>query len=425
MFKTMKYDVFICYRRECGLDVARPLKQELEKHGFKVFLDFDSLKDGFFDNIIKSAIDEAPVFILVLSEHALDRCAEEDDWVRFEIEYAISKNCHIVPVNPNLSFKGFPGNTPQQIKDGLGLHQYSDVLMGQLFDYSVRKLVDERIKPYVRKKPVHHFKKAGLIAAVLVAVVLAVFALYRFFYSKTDVSDLTHFIVNGAEFEMVYVEGGTFIMGCDSVGYGIDTDESPKHKVVLTDYYIGKFEITRRQWYAVMGEEPPCGGKESDMPVGKINFYDAHEFIEKLNELTGLCFNFPTEAQWEYAAAGGKHNNCFVYSGSNNIDAIGWYLNNSTGKIQPVGSKKPNALGIYDMSGNVWEWCGDYYDSTYYRTYWDTVNPQGAKLSAQRTLRGGSIQLGATSARITNRDGYDPSANESDFGLRIILNIKK
>ena len=419
----IKYDIFISYRREGGLDYARPLKLELEKHGYNVFLDFDELKDGCFNEKIKTAIDEAPVFVIILSAHALDRCVNDDDWVRQEIEYAISKNRHIVPVNPDLSFEGFPGNTPKQIKEGLGLHQYSDILMGQLFEYSVKKMVSERIAPYVRKKTRSN-RKSFLAILLAILVLLLVFHYAISAVKTTDVSNIRHFTVNGVEFEMVFVEGGNYCMGEDSIGFGIDADEHPVHNVVLSDYYIGKYEITQKQWKAVTGNEPPCGGTDANMPVGKINFYEAHEFIEKLNMLTGLNFGFPTEAQWEYAASGGKYCTDKLYSGSNNIEEVGWYKNNANGVVRPIGQKKPNELGIYDMSGNVWEWCGDYYDSTYYRTMKDSVNPQGAKLSPQRTLRGGSVQLDSPYLRNKNREGYDPSANESDYGLRIILNVK-
>ena len=418
------YDVFISYRREGGLDIARPLKLELEKHGYKVFLDYDELKDGCFNEKIRNAIDEAPVFIIILSSHALDRCVNDDDWVRQEIEYAISKNRHIVPVNPDLSFEGFPGNTPKQIKEGLGLHQYSDILMGQLFEYSVKKMVSERIAPYVREKSAFKSKLILIVLLTVIVIISIVYYLLPSLKKNIDVSDISHFVVNGVEFEMVFVEGGKYHMGEDSVGFGIDEDEHPAHNVFLSNYYIGKYEITRKQWKAVTGMEPPCGGTDANMPVGKINFYEAHEFIEKLNMLTGLTFGFPTEAQWEYAASGGKFCTDKLYSGSNNIEEVGWYKNNANGVIQPIGQKKPNELGIYDMSGNVWEWCGDYYDSSYYRSVKDSVNPQGAKLSPQRTLRGGSVQLEAPYLRNKNREGYDPSANESDYGLRIILNVK-
>ena len=141
---NMHYDIFISYRRDKGLDVARPLKLELEKHGFRVFLDFDDINDGIFSDKIKNAIEEAPVFIIILSENALANCLNDNDWVRQEIEYAIKLNRHIISINPNLSFNGIPDDLPDDFKERLGLHHYFDLMTGQLFEYSVRKIISER-----------------------------------------------------------------------------------------------------------------------------------------------------------------------------------------------------------------------------------------------------------------------------------------
>ena len=420
-----KYDIFISYRRDGGRDVARPIKLELEKHGYRVFLDYDELKDGSFNQIISDAITSAPVFIVILSSHALDRCTDPDDWVRREIEFAVSQKRHIIPVNPDMSFEGFPDNLPGVIKEGLGLHQFSDVLFGQLFEESIRKMVRERIVPHVAP-PKKHNHRLWIILAVLLFALLALFGflILKSSNGKTDISNLSHFTVNGVDFEMVYVEGGPFVMGSDSLGYGIGKDEIPAHKVSVGSYYIGKYEITQRQWEAIMNNNPSHYKGDGNLPVENINFYDAVAFIRNLNDLTGLEFDLPTEAEWEYASKGGKNGGKYDYSGSNNPEDVAWYKNNSDGKTRSVGLKQPNELGIYDMSGNVWEWCRDYYDSTYYRHITDTIDPQGATLSAHRNLRGGSVQLESVYCRNANREGYDPSARDSDYGFRIKLKVK-
>lgn len=240
------YDIFLSYRRETGRDVARPIKLELEKHGYNVFLDFDELKDGSFNQKIKNAIASAPVFIVILSPNAFDRCVNEDDWVRQEIEYAINLKRHIIPINPDLSFEGFPENIPEHIKEGLGCHQYSDILFGQLFEESVRKMVKERIISHVLPKRKYIKKRYMFLSAIIICLL----ALVSYYFislriKKTDISDLTHFYVNGVVFEMVYVEGGKFKMGSDSIGAGIGNDELPSHNVILGNYYIGKYEITQ------------------------------------------------------------------------------------------------------------------------------------------------------------------------------------
>ncbi|MDE5636532.1 MAG: TIR domain-containing protein [Alistipes sp.] len=143
----MAYDIFISYRRDGGREFARPLKAELELRNYNVFLDFDELKDGVFDRRIMDAIDSAPIFLVVLSPHSLDRCADENDWVRKEIEYAMRRNRHVIPINPDLTFAGFPDGLPAELKAGLGQHQFSEVMFGQLFKASVAKMVGERIAP--------------------------------------------------------------------------------------------------------------------------------------------------------------------------------------------------------------------------------------------------------------------------------------
>ena len=147
--QTMAYDIFISYRRKGGADKARPLKSELERRGYNVFLDFDELKDGVFDQRIMDAIDEAPIFLVILSAHSLDRCKNDNDWVRKEIEYAISKRRHFVPVDPNKEFDGFPADIPESVKLGLGQHQFSHVDFEQLFKASIDKMVSERIEPFL------------------------------------------------------------------------------------------------------------------------------------------------------------------------------------------------------------------------------------------------------------------------------------
>ncbi|MBE6193786.1 MAG: TIR domain-containing protein [Rikenellaceae bacterium] len=147
MSENRPYDIFISYRRHGGAEYARPLKSELEQRGYSVFLDYDELKDGVFDKRIMDAIEQAPIFVFMLSAHSLDRCVNDDDWVRKEIEFAVSKKRHFVPVNPNKEFDGFPDNVPEQVKQSLGQHQFSHIDFEQLFKASVTELVVNRIQP--------------------------------------------------------------------------------------------------------------------------------------------------------------------------------------------------------------------------------------------------------------------------------------
>jgi len=168
--------------------------------------------------------------------------------------------------------------------------------------------------------------------------------------------------VGEVEFEMVYVEGGTFTMGGTSEqGSDAFDDEKPTHRVTLSAFHIGKYEVTQGLWREVMGSNPSLNKAGDDYPVERVSWEDCQEFVRKLNARTGLKFRLPTEAEWEYAARGGRKSRGYKYSGSNSLGDVAWYEANSGGGTHPVGRKSPNELGLYDMSGNVWEWCQDWY----------------------------------------------------------------
>ena len=225
--------------------------------------------------------------------------------------------------------------------------------------------------------------------------------------------------VNGVSFEMVYVEGGSFDMGATTEqGGDANSDEYPVHSVTLSEYYIGRCEVTQELWEAVMGSNPSCfiGAQK---PVERVSWYECQEFVSRLNSLTGRTFRLPTEAEWEYAARGGKKSSHYKYSGSGNIGNVAWYKDNSgSSSTHPVGTKSPNELGIYDMSGNVWEWCSDSYGD--YGAGAQT-NPQGPSSGSFRVLRGGSWYNSARRCRVSNRNGDDPDLSDYFNGLRLVL----
>lgn len=211
------------------------------------------------------------------------------------------------------------------------------------------------------------------------------------------------FTVAGVSFTMVFVEGGTFTMGATSEQVGEADDwEKPTHRVTLSDYYIGETEVTQALWKAVMGSNPSYF-KGDNLPVENVSYDDVKTFITKLNQKTGKTFRLPTEAEWEYAARGGKKSKGYKYSGSDNINDVAWYKDNSDDKTHPVKTKRPNELGIYDMSGNVYEWCSDWYGKY---TSEAQTNPQGPSGGSYRVLRGGSWSYFAGSCRASDRD-YD------------------
>ena len=475
----MEYDIFISYRREGGREIARVIKAELEKMGFSVFLDFDELNDGHFEKYIIQAIDSSSVFMLILSPNALDLCIDEGDWVRKEIEYAIKKNCHIVPINPDQKFVGYPNALPETIQNELPNHQISDLMLGQLFKVSLSKLVEERILPHLhnttllhintdsdcvvkkygkevlqleagvtgeiklthgkylfdfvsKKNPNKHkeilyetnnnvedyvsielnpfsskIKKSLKLSLAFCALLLVMLGLsYSGLFVKKDAKlevvfaeDNTHFYINDVRFDLVYVQGGSYKMGNNNA----EPDECPVHRVVVPNFYIGKYEISQEQWELIMGTNPSFK-KGNKYPVENVNWFDAYMFIRKLNEITGRKFQLPTEAQWEYTASGGIYSKGYKYSGSNIIDEVAWYHGNSGAKTHMAVEqyKRANELEVYNMSGNVWEWCHDYYAEDYYRTYRDTINPQGAVTSNKRVIRVFKVSLSNAVLHLNN-----------------------
>ena len=228
------------------------------------------------------------------------------------------------------------------------------------------------------------------------------------------------FTVNGVSFEMIAVEGGTFTMGVTSEqGSDAYDDEKPAHQVTLSSYYIGKTEVTQELWQAVMGSNP-SKFSGTNLPVEKVSWEDCQSFVIKLNELTGKNFRLPTEAEWEYAARGGNKSNGFKFSGGNNIAEVAWYSENGNKISHPVATKAPNELGIYDMSGNVWEWCSDWYSSSYYTSSSQT-NPTGPNSGSYRVYRGGSWSGNDRYCRVSHRDSNYPSYRFNYVGLRLAL----
>lgn len=223
--------------------------------------------------------------------------------------------------------------------------------------------------------------------------------------------------INNLVANMVYVEGGTFTMGATSEqGDDANDDEKPTRDVTLSSFNIGKYEVTQAQWEAVMGSNP-SQFKGENLPVESVSWDDCQEFIGKLNKLTGMSFRLPTEAEWEYAARGGRSGGC-KYSGSDNIDDVAWYDGNSGNESHAVGQKQANELGLYDMCGNVWEWCQDWHGN--YGSSAQT-NPTGPASGSFRVFRGGSWYYNAVHCRVSNRNRNLPTLRNSGIGLRLAL----
>lgn len=242
-------------------------------------------------------------------------------------------------------------------------------------------------------------------------------------FSYTMKVDVLQQLIN----KMVFVEGGTFTMGATDeqgvTGKGMSADERPTHQVTLSSFYIAKYEVTQEEWEAVMGSNPSffIGAKR---PVEGVSWNDCQEFIRKLNEKTGEHFRLPTEAEWEYAARGGNRSCGYKYSGSNEIDDVGWHVNNSDGTTHDVGQKKANELGLYDMTGNVKEWCQDIYDKYSRKAQ---TNPEGRHIHNienmggywKRSIRGGSWGDHQWYSRVSYRRSDYPNDDLYTLGFRL------
>lgn len=237
------------------------------------------------------------------------------------------------------------------------------------------------------------------------------------------------FTANGVSFNMKLVEAGTFEMGQSADGNNV----TPVHSVTISqDYYIGETEVTQALWKAVTGYSPTSDGSQwsssygyglgDNYPAYYISWNDCQDFITKLNAATGQTFRLPTEAEWEYAAKGGNKSQGYTYSGSNTIDDVAWYSSNSSSKTHPVATKASNELGIYDMSGNVWEWCSDWYGS-YSSTA--VTDPTGATSGSYRVQRGGSWGSDATYCRTAFRAVSNPASRGYYIGFRLCLSPSK
>lgn len=229
------------------------------------------------------------------------------------------------------------------------------------------------------------------------------------------------FTVGGVTFKMIAVEGGTFTMGATSEQGDDAYDwEKPAHSVTLSSYSIGETEVTQALWQAVMGSNP-SNFSGSNKPVESVSWNDCQDFISKLNSMTGQNFRLPTEAEWEYAARGGNKSQGYKYAGSNTIDNVAWYYENSSSSeysTHNVATKQANELGIYDMSGNVLEWCQDWYDSY---SSGSQTNPTGPVSGFNRVYRGGSWGSRAGGCRVSYRNYGGPTSRNYDQGLRLAL----
>lgn len=238
---------------------------------------------------------------------------------------------------------------------------------------------------------------------------------------KTGFSDGV-LMYKGVKYEFVKVYGGSFMMGATAEQRSPSNDEKPVHRVTLNEnYYVGKTEVTQALWKAVMGYNPSMF-KGDNRPVENVSWVDCQNFVSKLNAATGAKFRLPTESEWEFAASGGFSSNGYQYSGSDRLTDIAWYRKNGNDESHDVATKQPNELGLYDMSGNVWEWCSDLYGP------YDGLNqtdPKGASSGNSYVIRGGSWSSHEGYCRVASRENYFPGSIDCDLGLRLVVTAER
>lgn len=443
-----KYDIFISYRREGGAQYARILQLELEKRGYKVFLDYEELTDGVFGDNIKEAIHDAPIFMMVLSPHYLDRCKNDGDWVREEIMLAIGQDKHFIPINPDNSFDGIPTDIPNEIKQVVGSHQHSEVNFGQLLGPSIDRMVKNRVSVHVKKHGKRKWKwmaAAVVVCCIITAVVVMLIsrqrnnAIDQIAQLKTlaeenakaieekchqninwgpDISAQQFWAVASILGNMIEVSGGTLMQGATP---GVNEDmtcpdlEVPQIRQTVEAFFMGKYEVSTAEWCLIMGQ--PFEESDSLLPITNVTFEECQEYVNRLSDITGLTFRLPTEAEWEWAARGGIESDSTLFAGSDNAEEVAWFSKNSGGKPHVCDATNspmyPNGLDLYDMSGNVAEWCDS--NCLPYNSAVTTPNPDA------KVVRGGSYDAELFELTVFHRDPKNASDKDATVGLRLVI----
>ena len=496
----MVYDVFISYRHDSpkeadrNVSTARSIKSELERQvtGCNVFLDRNQCSDWRFRDVILPAIRSCRNFVVMLTDGSLDRCKDEEDWVRREILEAFISPCKVILISADGEMNELPEDMPRELAALEGVEITEIGVKRKSFELEmallIRRLVvsdnesggspkgkvlhietdyDCLVKSFGRdlihatvggdncialSEGRHKMKfVADGYESVIEDRVIDTDELRPHDFIEVKLKDRVTkyndendgiFKVDGVKFRMVRVEGGRFEMGATAEQENdASYREKPAHWVELDDYYIGETVVTQELWMAVMKKEPTEyggwyggwtdeRGRGAEYPAYSVSYDDIvtgflPELKKKLKEETGIDYDFrlPTEAEWEYAARGGhKKGTRFKFSGSDEINEVAWYEKNSGGKTHPVKEKGKiaNELGLYGMSGNVWEWCEDWYGSEYYSKS-PVSNPKGPDEGINHVVRGGSWNSLAELCRVSYRNDDTPGRRRNLYGFRLVL----
>lgn len=439
-----KYDIFISYRRDGGAQYARILQLMLIQRGFKVFLDYDELTDGVFSEHIKKAIKEAPVFMLVLSEKSMDRCVNKDDWVRQEIMLAIEQGKHLIPVNPDNSFNGFPKDTkdktiPQEIRERVSSHQFSEIGFGQTLGITIDLMIKNRLVPTLgernatskvdvdynsaqeslRKIDAHNrfMKRLGIISAViLVLLVLSTCLWFRRHQKLKEIAETEIISLDNLRTELQKKHKDFALQlspGLSREQMNIIDTLLINMSVIRPDtLWMSQFEFSVGQWYGIKGES--FNKTQKDMPMTNVSYGDIYKFLFDLADMTNINVALPSAEEWGYAAHGGYNHETTIYAGDDKVDAVAWYKDNSSGKAHPSNGQQdkwPNKLDLYDMSGNVSELCNNPF-------FPETDN-------SPYTVCGGNYLSPASGVTVNSRAPFGNNAKADTVGFRIVIRKNK
>lgn len=377
-----EYSIFISYKRK-DKEKVFVIKDYIERHtGKKCWIDLLGIEsDELYTNVIIKAINKTKIFLFMYSSSHTEIDDLTDDWTMREISFARKKGKKIIFINIDKS------PLTDWFELNFGLKQQIDASS----EIEMEKLCQDLSKCF-------HSNNNVIMNSNYIKIKGNVFSVEK----------------EQIKFDMIRVEGGQLEIGATKkqITYA-DKNEFPAHIVTLPTFYIGKFPVTQNIWEHVMGYNKSCFKyNEGDYPVENLSHDDALIFVNRLSKLTNIYFDLPTEEEWEYAARGGQRSKHFRFAGSDDIDKVAWYNENSGGRTHPVGEKEPNELGIYDMCGNVWEWT-----KTPAHSYTMNINPGGNYF----IRRGGSWWQKSEDCRISRRYPSDHIKKTSGLGLRVVI----
>ena len=438
----MNHQVFISYS-STNLKVAQAACHVIEERGFKCWMAPRDIAPGSsYADLIDEAIQSCDVFVLIFS-----KSSSISKWVRSELNLAFERQAYIIPFRVD--------DTPLQGSNRLILKQTHWIDAYPQYESKLNELV-ESINSVLSSKNKGESKSEGKVASeshqskwkisaspiriicLLAFAVIAAFLMWLFIprertytYSRDGLNvsgvvltEAEESVINQILDDMVYIDGGTFLMGNTEKGneYWVEADQysSVCHNVKLNGFYISKYELTQEQWLILTGDYSVMRNLSPQNPVDYMSWESAFQVADKLKRLTGLQFSLPTEAQWEYAAKGGSKTSGCIYSGSDNVDDVAWVASFDT-LVHRVGLLKPNELGLYDMTGNVAEWCLDYFSEYEDK---EQTNPSGPQSGKLRVIRGGSISSDIYNSKVTVREKAFPAYSRRYSGVRLVINLQ-